>query len=147
MSEVKSETPGVLFVCVRNKGKSQMAAALARLRGQGLIRAYSAGTNPALGQPVNQESAAAIAEVGGNMSDEQPQGISDELLAKVDQIVVIGAEADTSELEAAGWQVTRWVTDEPSLRGIEGMERMRIIREDIDSRVQALIAEVTQAHR
>ena len=67
------ELPGVLFLCVRNKGKSQMAAALARLRGKGVIRAYSAGTHP--GDAINQASAESVAELGADMSGETPQGV------------------------------------------------------------------------
>lgn len=131
------ELPGVLFLCVRNKGKSQMAAALARLRGKGVIRAYSAGTHP--GDAINQASAESVAELGADMSGETPQGVTPELLGKVGLVVAIGGEVDTTALEEGGVPVQRWVTDEPSLRGIEGLERMRIIRDDIDARVRELV--------
>lgn len=134
--------PSVLFVCVKNGGKSQMAAALMRHHADGAVEVHSAGTRP--GTAVNTQSAAAIAEVGADMSSAVPQPVTSELLRSVDRVIILGNEATIDPVEGAMAPVTTWDTDEPSTRGIEGMERMRLIRDDIDSRVRALLAELTQ---
>ena len=147
MSE-SARTPGVLFVCVRNGGKSQMAAALMRLHAGGAVEVHSAGTRP--GAAINSLSAEAVAEVGADMSGEAPTALDPDLMRRVDRVVVLGAEAagaigDDDEVTA----VDVWRTDEPSDRGIEGLERMRLVRDDIDRRVRALIAELvdSEAHQ
>ena len=145
-------TPGVLFVCVRNGGKSQMAAALMRLHAGGAVEVHSAGTRP--GAAINSLSAEAVAEVGADMSGEAPTALDPDLMRRVDRVVVLGAEAagevgdDDDEVTA----VDVWRTDEPSDRGIEGLERMRLVRDDIDRRVRALLDELVKdegrrAHR
>lgn len=126
--------PSVLFVCARNRGKSVMAA--------GLLRALaptwsvdSAGTEPGAG--VNAQSAASLAEVGIDISGHVPQPVTARLLADVDVVVTLGAEAriDDELVDAAPGAFETWVTDEPSARGIEGAERMRLVRDDIAARV------------
>lgn len=129
--------PSVLFVCVGNGGKSQMAAALAEKHAGNKLEIQSAGTNP--GTKLNQESVQAIAEVGADMSGGVPKGVDKQMLL-ADRVVVLGADAQLDMPEGRAFE--RWLTDEPSTRGIEGMERMRLVRDDIDARVQALIAEM-----
>lgn len=130
-------TPSVLFICVGNGGKSQMAAALTTHYAGSSVEVHSAGTKP--GTSLNQESVAAIAEVGADMSQGQPKPIDPELLATVDRVVVLGEDAQVEMPAGARGTFERWVTDEPSVRGIEGMERMRLVRDDIDARVRALL--------
>ena len=137
-----SPTPSVLFVCVRNGGKSQMAAALMRLRAGDAVEVHSAGTRP--GSAVNALSAEAVAELGADMTGETPTALDPDLARRVDRVVVLGAEAageigDDDEVTA----VDVWRTDEPSDRGIEGLERMRLVRDDIAGRVTTLLAELT----
>lgn len=134
--------PSVLFVCVGNGGKSQMAAALAKKHAGDALEIHSAGTKP--GTKLNQQSLDSIAEVGADMSQGFPKGIDQELIKRVDRVVILGAEAQLEMPIDANGILQRWVTDEPSERGIEGMERMRLVRDDIDARVQNLIAELTQ---
>lgn len=134
--------PSVLFVCVGNGGKSQMAAALAKKYAGDALKVYSAGTKP--GTKLNQQSLDSIAEVGADMSQGFPKGIDQELIKRVDRVVILGAEAQLEMPIDANGILQRWVTDEPSERGIEGMERMRLVRDDIDARVQNLVAELTQ---
>ncbi|AKF27488.1 arsenate-mycothiol transferase [[Brevibacterium] flavum] len=134
--------PSVLFVCVGNGGKSQMAAALAKKHAGDALEIHSAGTKP--GTKLNQQSLESIAEVGADMSQGFPKGIDQELIKRVDRVVILGAEAQLEMPIDANGTLQRWVTDEPSERGIEGMERMRLVRDDIDARVQNLIAELTQ---
>ena len=132
--------PSVLFVCVGNGGKSQMAAALAEKHAGDALEIHSAGTKP--GTKLNAESIEAIAEVGADMSQGTPKGIDEELLRRVDRVVILGEDAQLDMPADAAGTCERWVTDEPSHRDIHGMERMRILRDDIDGRVQRLIGEL-----
>ena len=129
--------PSVVFICVSNGGKSQMAAALAEKHAGNKLDIQSAGTNP--GTKLNQESVQAIAEVGADMSGGVPKGVDRQML-RADRVVVLGADAQLDMPEGRTFE--RWLTDEPSTRGIEGMERMRLVRDDIDQRVQSLVAEL-----
>ncbi|MGD7705333.1 low molecular weight phosphatase family protein [Microlunatus sp. Y2014] len=129
-----SDKPSVLFVCVKNGGKSQLAAALLRLHAGGAVEVHSAGTRP--GDKLNAESVASLEEVGADVGDEHPKPVDPALLDTVDRVVLLGDEV---ELAAGRAPVERWVTDEPSTRGIGGMERMRLVRDDIDRRVQELL--------
>lgn len=135
-----SPTPTILFVCVRNSGKSQMAAALAEKHAGARLEIHSAGTEP--GTSINAESAASLEEVGADMSDGRPKAIDPEILRTADRVVVIGEEAQLDLPDDARGTMERWVTDEPSSRGIEGMERMQLVRDDIDAKVRGLIADV-----
>lgn len=133
--------PSVLFVCVRNGGKSQMAAALMRLHAGGRVEVHSAGTDP--GTKVNALSAESVAELGADMTGQTPRAIDPDLLRRMDRVVVLGAEASVEidhNNSAAVLEV--WHTDEPSDRGIDGLERMRLVRDDIGERVTALITEL-----
>lgn len=129
------ERPSVLFVCVGNGGKSQMAAALMRHIEPG-IDVFSAGTKPSKG--LNQLSAEVVAEAGASMAGEYPKAIDPELLIRVDRVVVLGREAVVDPVPGMRGTVEVWDTDEPSERGIEGPERMRLIRDDIATRVRTL---------
>lgn len=131
-------TPAVLFVCVRNGGKSQMAAGLMRQAAGDRVEVHSAGTHP--GDAINALSAQALAESGADISGESPTSIDPELLRRVDLVVTLGREA---RVDAGDTEVRNWDTDEPSARGIEGLDRMRLIRDDIAARVDDLLAELT----
>lgn len=134
--------PSVLFVCEANAGKSQMAEALAKKEGGDALEVYSAGTKQKT--DINHESAEAVAEVGADMSKNKPKGIDPELLKTVDRVVIIGPNAQLEMPEGARGTEERWLTGEPSTRGIEGMERMRLIRDDIGARVKSLTEELTK---
>lgn len=133
--------PSVLFVCVRNGGKSQMAAALMRRGARGRVTVHSAGTDP--GTSINALSAQALAEVGADLAGETPKPIDPDLLPRLDLVVTLGRDATVDA--PPGTEVRNWDTDEPSERGIDGIERMRLVRDDIDTRVQALLAELVPA--
>lgn len=135
-----SNKPKVLFVCVGNGGKSQMAAALADKHAGEAIEIHSAGTKPAT--KLNTESVEAISEVGADMSGDRPKAVDPRLLREADRVVILGKDAQLELPADAQGTLERWVTDEPSERGIEGMERMRLVRDDIDARVRALITEL-----
>ena len=144
-SDRQSRIPSVLFVCVRNGGKSQMAAALMRLQAGDRVEVHSAGTDP--GTKVNALSAEAVAEVGADMAGQVPTAVDPDLARRVDRVVVLGAEAtldsDDHDDDANPLSPEVWLTDEPSDRDIDGLERMRLVRDDIAGRVTTLLAELT----
>lgn len=76
------------------------------------------------------------------MSQGTPKPIDPELLSTVDRVVILGEDAQLNMPDDAQGALERWVTDEPSQRGIEGMERMRLVRDDIDARVRGLLTEL-----
>ncbi len=129
-----------MFVCVKNGGKSQIAAALMHHLAGDAVEVFSAGTAP--GGALNAEAADAVAEVGATFEGESTKTIDPELLARVDRVVVLGSEARVATVPGMKGTIETWETDEPSLRGIGGMERMRLVRDDIDARVRALYAEL-----
>jgi arsenate-mycothiol transferase len=86
-----------------------------------------------------------VIEVGADMSGETPKPIDADLLGRVDLVITIGRDAVVDA--PAGVELRNWDTDEPSQRGIEGIERMRLIRDDIATRVDALLAEFLQVQR
>lgn len=135
----ESTTPSVLFVCVKNGGKSQMAAGLMRRAAGQTVTVHSAGTAP--GGAVNALSAQALQEVGVDITGEQPKLIDYRLARAVDLVVTLGREATLDPLP--GTRVENWDTDEPSERGIDGLERMRLVRDDIAARVDALYKSLT----
>lgn len=128
----------VLFVCVSNAGKSVMAAGLMRQAAAPNIHVTSAGTHAKTA--VNDLSAQVLAEVDVNISDHQPTQLTEQMLDDADLVVIVGSQAHLAD--HPGTVIRRWDTDEPSLRGIDGIDRMRIIRDDINTRVKALAAEL-----
>ena len=135
-----ADRPTVLFICVSNAGKSQMAEALLRARVGEAADIHSAGTTPK--GKVNAASAASVARAGADMSTARPKGIDPELLRTADRVVILGQDAHVEPVEGMRAPIERWETDEPSLRGIEGDERMDLIRDDIDARVATLATEL-----
>jgi arsenate-mycothiol transferase len=138
----KAAKPSVLFVCVKNSGKSQMAAGLMRKLAGDSVRVYSAGTKP--GNGINALSAESLAEVGVDISDETPKPIDAQLIRDVDFVITLGREAHVEPIPGTSFE--NWDTDEPSERGIEGIERMRLVRDDITDRVTDLLYRM-QSHR
>ncbi|MFE4834827.1 low molecular weight phosphatase family protein [Arthrobacter sp. NPDC056691] len=137
---ITQKTPSVLFVCSKNGGKSQLAAGLMKQLAGGDVTVYSAGTKP--GACLNPQAVESLTELGVDITGEHPKPVTDEVLDAVDVVVVLGTEA---KLEAhEGTRFEFWETDEPSERGIEGMERMRLVRDDIRARVQKLHAELAR---
>ncbi|WP_422390653.1 low molecular weight phosphatase family protein [Arthrobacter sp. N1] len=136
----KAATPSVLFVCVKNGGKSQIAAGLMDRVAGGAVASASAGSKP--GSAVNGLSAEVLAELGIDISRNMPRRITREDQERADLVVVLGAEAQVDEVDGTLYE--RWETDEPGERGIEGIERMRLVRDDILERVTALHAALTR---
>lgn len=137
----------VLFVCVRNGGKSQMAEGLFRRilarHGTTDVTAGSAGTHAGTG--LNLASVRALAEVGVDISAARTTQLTAELLQRADWIIVLGTEADVPATAGTNHEI--WETDEPSDRGIEGDRRMRLVRDDIDRRVADLYDRLTGGAR
>ncbi|ORI16553.1 low molecular weight phosphatase family protein [Rhodococcus sp. 1168] len=131
-------TPSVLFVCVKNGGKSQVAAGLMREAAGDAIEVHSAGTTP--GTAVNALSAESLLEVGVDLSGEQPKPIDPALLARMDYVITLGSEAQVDIVDGPTFE--NWDTDEPSERGIDGIERMRLVRDDIAARVDELVSRI-----
>ena len=126
--------PSVLFVCVKNGGKSQMAAGLMRKLAGDTVDVHSAGTKP--GTAINSLSAQSLLEVGVDITAEHPKPIDPRLVRDVDVVVTLGREAHVDPVPRT--QFENWDTNEPSHRGIDGIEHMRLIRDDIAGRVQLL---------
>lgn len=134
-----TEHPAVLFICSKNGGKSQLAAGLMRDLAGDNVTVYSAGTKPA--ETLNGQAVESLTELGIDITGEYPKPVTDEILNAVDAVIVLGTEAKLDP--PAGKRFEVWETDEPSTRGIEGMERMRLVRDDIKTRIQALYSEIT----
>lgn len=129
----------VLFVCVRNGGKSQMAGGLMRAENKD-VKVDSAGIDA--GPSLNAASVESLAEVGIDISDQSPKQITDELIRSADVVVTLGRDAQVHHVPGPRYQV--WDIDEPSLRGIDGMERMRLVRDDIARHVTELASQLRQ---
>ena len=127
--------PGILFLCIHNAGRSQMAAGFAREIGAGRVDIYSGGSEPA--DTVNPVAVGAMAEVGIDISGFTPQRFTDELLEKVDVVVTMGC-GDTCPF-IPGKQYVDWPLDDPKGRPIEEVRR---IRDEIRSRVEDLVAQL-----
>lgn len=130
-------TPSVLFVCVRNGGKSQMAAGLLRRAAGDAVQVSSAGTDA--GPDLNALSVQVLAEVGVDIADQHTRQLTPELIAGADLIITLGGEAVVDPGDT-GTPVENWDTDEPSTRGIGGIDRMRLVRDDISTKVDQLLA-------
>jgi arsenate-mycothiol transferase len=134
-----AKTPTVLFVCSKNGGKSQLAAGLKNQLAGGAVTVYSAGTKP--GKSLTPQAVESLSELGIDITGDHPRPVTDDVLDAVDAVIILGTEAKLEPHEGTRFEV--WDTDEPSERGIEGMERMRLVRDDIQSRVRKLYAELT----
>ena len=88
---MSNDNPTVLFVCVHNAGKSQMAAALMRAKAGDAVNVLSGGTHP--GDELNGPAKTAAEELGASMDGEFPKAITDEVFMTVDRIVILGNEA------------------------------------------------------
>jgi len=136
-----SARPSVLFVCVHNAGKSQMAAAIMRQLAGGLVEVRSAGTEP--DAQVHDLSAIVVAELGADMSDKVPTRLAPSMLTAADRVVVLGTEARVVAVSGMVAPIETWVIPDPAAQGIGGLTRVRMMRDDIADRVQTLLEELT----
>jgi arsenate reductase len=129
------EQPEVLFVCVHNAGRSQMAAGLVELRSGGRVHVRSAGSAP--GEAVNPAVVEAMAEVGVDLGEEFPKPLTDEVVRAADVVITMGC-GDACPIYP-GKRYEDWELDDPAGQDIETVRR---IRDELDARVRALVAEL-----
>ena len=127
--------PSVLFLCVHNAGRSQMAAGFMRALSGGSVDVYSGGSEPA--ESVNQAAVAAMAERGIDIGMEIPQPWADEIIRAADVVVTMGC-GDACPI-FPGKRYVDWEVGDPAGKSIE---EVRPIREDLESRVRALMHEL-----
>ena len=130
-----STIPDVLFVCVHNAGRSQMAAALLDHHAAGRVRVRSAGSVPA--EQLNPSVVAVMAEVGLDLSKEFPKPLTTDVVAAADVVITMGC-GDACPIYP-GKRYLDWNLTDPA--GLPA-EQVRPIREDIDRRVQGLLDEL-----
>jgi protein-tyrosine-phosphatase len=128
--------PEVLFVCVHNAGRSQMAAGLVTLRSEGEVSVRSAGSDPA--EEVNPLVTVTMAELGVDLSEAFPKPLTDEVVRAADVVVTMGC-GDACPIYP-GKRYEDWVVADPA--EATSLEQVRAIRDDIDGRVQRLLAEL-----
>ena len=128
--------PEVLFVCVHNAGRSQMAAALLHRRAQGRVTVRSAGSEPA--DRLNPAVVEAMSEVGLDISHEFPKPLTDEAVRSADMVITMGC-GDTCPFYP-GKRYLDWDLEDPAGKPLDTVRR---IRDEIDARVQTLLAELT----
>jgi arsenate reductase (thioredoxin) len=129
------EQPEVLFVCVHNAGRSQMAAGLLRLRSDGRVNVRSAGSLPA--DQINPAVIEAMKEVGVDMSEAFPKPLTDEVVRAADVVITMGC-GDACPIYP-GKKYEDWGLDDPAGQDVDAVRR---IRDEIDARVQRLIGEL-----
>jgi protein-tyrosine-phosphatase len=129
------ERPVVLFVCVHNAGRSQMAAALTLLRSGGRLEVRSAGSEPV--EVVNPVVVDAMAELGVDLANALPKGLDDEAVRAADVVITMGC-GDACPIYP-GKRYEDWELDDPAGQDLETVRR---IRDEIDERVRALVGEL-----
>lgn len=127
--------PSVLFVCIHNAGRSQMAAGFLRSLAGDAVVVRSAGSAP--GDRVNPAAVEAMAEVGVDISDQTPKLLTPEAVEASDVVITMGC-GDACPI-FPGISYRNWELDDPAGQGIEAV---RPIRDEIKTRVEALIAEL-----
>lgn len=126
------DKPSVLFVCVHNAGRSQMAAAYLTAMSGGQVEVRSAGSAPA--DQVNPAAVAAMAEEGIDMSAESPKVLTTEAVKESDVVITMGC-GDTCPI-FPGKRYEDWELEDPAGKGVESV---RPIRDDIKGRVLELM--------
>jgi arsenate reductase (thioredoxin) len=135
---IVKEVPEVLFVCVHNAGRSQMAAVLLQHRAQGRVHVRSAGSEPA--DEINPAVVEAVAELGLDISQEFPKPLTDEVVRAADVVITMGC-GDACPIYP-GKRYLDWDLDDPADKTVE---QVRPILTEIDRRVQALLEELVPA--
>jgi arsenate reductase (thioredoxin) len=133
-----ADKPSVLFVCVHNAGRSQMAAAFLTHMSQGAVEVRSAGSEPA--DRVNPAAVAAMAEVGIDIATEQPKILTTDAVKASDVVITMGC-GDTCPFYP-GKRYEDWVLEDPAGKGVDAV---RPIRDEIKRRVEKLVSELQPA--
>jgi arsenate reductase len=132
---IAKDVPEVVFVCVQNAGRSQMAAGLMSRRAEGKVHVRSAGSDPA--EEINASVVEAMAELGVDLDEEFPKPLTDEVVRAADVVVTMGC-GDACPVYP-GKRYLDW--DLPDPAG-QDLVTVRAIRDEIDARVWALLAEL-----
>jgi len=132
--------PTLLFVCVHNAGRSQLAAGLAALRGGDQVTVLSAGLDP--DEKVSEVALASLAEAGIDRSDQTPTKLTDDLVAQADVVVALKPGLDLPHPEGVRYET--WPLPDPAEWDIDGI---RPLRDYIDAKVQQLLTELPQPRR
>lgn len=127
--------PTVLFVCVHNAGRSQMAAGYLRTLAGDKVTVLSAGSAP--GNQINPVAVAAMAEEGIDIAGEQPKKLTDESVIESDVVITMGCGDECPFFP--GKRYEDWVLNDPA--GL-GLEEVRPIRDEIKKRVETLLSEL-----
>ena len=130
-----SDKPSVLFVCVHNAGRSQMAAGFMTHLGQGRVEVLSAGSAPK--DSINPVAVEAMAEIGIDISYNSPKILTPEAVQQSDAVITMGC-GDACPFYP-GKRYEDWVLEDPAGQGIESV---RVIRDEIKGRVETLLAEL-----
>jgi protein-tyrosine-phosphatase len=133
--DVAAERPNVLFLCVHNAGRSQMALGWFKALAAGRATAWSGGSEPAA--RVNPAAVAAMSEVGIDITAERPKRWTDEVVGAADVVVTMGC-GDTCPY-FPGKRYEDWELDDPAGLGIEAV---RAIRDEIERRVRVLLGDL-----
>jgi len=128
--------PEVLFVCVHNAGRSQMAAGLLSLRSGGRVNVRSAGSEPA--EIVNPDVVEAMAELGVDLAAAFPKPLTDEVVRAADVVITMGC-GDACPIYP-GKRYEDWEVGDPA--EASSLEEVRSIRDDIDRRIAQLLSEL-----
>ena len=129
------DQPEVLFVCVHNAGRSQMAAGLVKLRSDGRIHVRSAGSAPS--EEINPAVVEAMSEIGVDLSEEFPKPLTDEFVKAADVVITMGC-GDACPI-FPGKRYDEWTLDDPA--GLDVAD-VRPIRDEIERRVLHLLDEL-----
>jgi protein-tyrosine-phosphatase len=135
MSDTTTERPSVLYVCVHNAGRSQMAAAYTRRLSGGAVEVRSAGSEPA--DQVNPSAVAAMAEEGIDITAERPKVLTTDAVRVSDVVITMGC-GDTCPVYP-GKRYEDWELEDPAGKGVDSV---RPIRDEIRARVLTLLNEL-----
>jgi protein-tyrosine-phosphatase len=130
-----TDKPSVLFVCVHNAGRSQMAAALLAHHAHGAVEVRSAGSEPA--DAINPAVREVMTELGIDLSAEQPKKLTTDAVEASDVVITMGC-GDTCPV-FPGKRYLDWELTDPAGKGVD---EVRPIRDEIDSRVRELLDEL-----
>jgi arsenate reductase (thioredoxin) len=133
----ETAVPEVLFVCVHNAGRSQMAAGLLDKLGDGAVHVRSAGSDPA--DQVNPAVVEAMEEVGVDVSRELPKPLRDEAVRAADVVIAMGC-GDACPIYP-GKRYEDWELSDPAELDLEGV---RTVRDEIEARVRRLLGELLE---
>ena len=133
--DVTKEVPEILFVCVHNAGRSQMAAVLAHAMSDGRVHVRSAGTTPA--DEINPQVVAAMSELGLDLAHEFPKPLTDEAVRAADVVILMGC-GDACPVYP-GKRYLDWELEDPAGKPIETVRR---IRDEIEEKVAGLLTEL-----